>query len=364
MKASMRRVVIHGLAPVVLVLAACSESDNDALAARDASAGGGSGGTGGSVAEAGTDSEPSEAGDALDNDAPPADSSFVPDGPSVFTFLHGIPDARALQICFEGQGPSGFSPTSEPPLPDRLEGLAYAHAFSASTIPGIDLAAQGVRPVVYTGALEQIQGSTCDDLDPLPPDVRKTPLPVIPAGTLARERSVLLVATGCVGPAPEAGPMADVCGAPLSNDKGNATLLVASMERTPVADAMGLQVFAASLAASEVTVEQLTAFPAMSTVIARNVAPGEIAPRPPEDDLSRGNLGTSEEDNSLRTFTNDATEPVAVVPLVEALDRGGLSLDVLEDGQNYTIVLVGPKPGLEGGDWFNGFEMTVVPSAP
>jgi hypothetical protein len=49
--------------------------------------------------------------------------------------------------------------------------------------------------------------------------------------------------------------------------------------------------------------------------------------------------------------------------LPDALGRGGLALDDLKDGSNYTIVLVGPRPGLEG-DWFKSHDVVMIPSAP
>ena len=373
MNQSMQRVVKTAVV-LGLIAHGCSSSDHDALAARDASAGGGgSGGSGGSVIEAGdgdaapdaTDASDDALGDAVVVDGPPADSSFIPDGPSVFTFFHGLPDTRAIRVCFEAETSSGFEPLVMVPLPDDPVGLAYGEAFSASALPAVDLETQSVRPVLYAGELGLIDGSSCDQMEPLPQGVERVALQAIPAGTLARGRSVLMVAAGCVGgPGHDDGMQTDVCGADFVPPYGNATLLVASMERTPIPGALGLQVFAASLGAGKMTVDHLTAFPSMSTKIVKDITLGEMAPRPPMGELSVANLGTSAEENSLRVFADNAMEPSAVVLLTEALARGGVSLDTIEEGKNYTVVLVGPRPGAVSGTWFKDFSITVIANDP
>lgn len=354
-----------------LIAQGCSGADHDALAARDASAGGG--GAGGGVIEAGSADAAPDAADAADDvaddavfdDGPLADGSFGPDGPSVFTFFHGIPDARALRVCFEAETSNGFVPLDMAPLPDVVTGLPFGEALSASTLPGVDLETQSVRPVIYVGELGLIESAACDQMDPLPQGVERATLQALPAGTLSRGRSVLMVAAGCIGgPGHDDGLESAACGADFVPPNGNATLLVASMDRTPIPGALGLQVFAASLGAGKLTVDHRTEFPSMTATIAKDITVGAIAPRPPMDDLSVADLGTSAEENTLRVFADSASEPAAFVPLIDALARGGLSLDTVEDGKNYTLVLIGPKPGTIAGSWFKPFSITVIPNDP
>ncbi|MFW5740168.1 MAG: hypothetical protein ACOC1F_07365 [Myxococcota bacterium] len=346
-----------------MTAAGCSGTDHDALAARDAS----TGGSGGSIVDAGGSESDSGSADAPPDvvaDAPPPDSSFVADGPSVFTFVNGIPNARAVRICFEVETSSGFESLPMVPVPDALTGLAYGRAYTATSIPGADLDAQSVRPVVFTGELQYIDGKSCDELEVLPEGVGSARLQAVPTGTLARGRSVLMVAAGCVaGSDDEASVLEAVCGLGYMPSEGNASLLMASMERTSVG-AMGLQVFSAAKAAGKLTVEHVTAFPSMATTLVHNIAVGQMAPRPPTDALPVGNLGTSAEENSVRVFADNAAEPVAEELLTEALERGGLTLDALQDGKNYTVVMVGPKPAVGEGAWFRPFTVTVLPSDP
>lgn len=352
---------------LVLATAGCSGPDNSALVAKDASPSDGAGGSGGSILDApGTDvdAQPTDGGeDAPVLDAPPADSSFVSDGPSVFTFFHGIPNARAVRVCFEVQEGGALVPQAVRPVPDNALGLLYGSAFSGEGLDGVDLETHDVRPVVFAGALEKIAEDACDELDSPPEGVARVALEVIPAGSLARGRSVLMVASGCV-----AGPVDDpnataVCGPDFTPSKGNASLLIASMERTSPPGALGFQVFAGSRATAAMGLVHTTAFPSMSNLLASNLSPGKIAPRPPSTVLSVANLGTSPEENLLQVHGDNMLVASAVSLLTDALARGGLSLDALQDGKNYTVVVAGPSPALEG-SWYKPMVITVISSDP
>ncbi len=351
---------------VFILVAGCQGTNNDVLVAKDASTGGAggssTGGSGGAVMDGGEDGDSGSGGSQLTDAA--ADSSFVADGPSVFTFLHGIPNARALRVCFEAQTETGYAPTSHPPLPEDALGLPFGRALSQTTLPGVDLEAQAVRPAVYGGALELIDGKQCDQIVEPPQGVQRATLPAIPAGTLARGRSVLIVAVGCLGGLPYEQEVVEfVCGSGFVPDEGNAGLLVASMERTPLKQGMGTQVFAASLGSGLLSVDHVAASTAETRTIVRDLAAGKIAPRPPSKELSLQSLGTSPGDNLLRVYVDNSPDPSVVTLLSDALGRGGLSVDGLQDGSNYTIVLVGPRPGLEG-DWFKPHDVVMIPSAP
>ncbi len=361
----MRSLAFGAVLWVAFGTSACSGSDHDALAARDASSANGGAG-GGAIAEAGPLDAAHDA-DAVDasSDVAPIDSSFVPDGPSVFTFMNGVPNARGLRVCFEAQQPNGFAPTEALPLPESALGLPYGSAFSAETLDGIDLENTAVRPVIYGGDLAALKNKSCDQLTPLPEGVVQAALQSIPAGTLARGRSVLMVAAGCLGgDIPDAGDGQSVCGADFFPPFSNAKLFVASMERVGEANQLGIQVFAASAASDLVTIDHVVALPAGTNVLGQDLAAGEIYPRPPLYKFSVSGLGLKPENNSLRALTNNAPEPQLVVPLTEALTRGGLTLESISNGQNYTVVLVGPRLGTGAGAWHSGSMISVLPSAP
>ncbi|HQK20960.1 MAG TPA: hypothetical protein PLJ27_26090, partial [Polyangiaceae bacterium] len=355
--------MVATIVTVALSICGCSGPDTSALVANDASPG--------VVVDASVSNDASGADgnmndreiEASMDDVAPADSSFVHDGPSVFTFFHGIPNARALRLCFLAGKATSMVPLPVLAMPSDTLGLLYGSAFSAQSLEGADLAAQDIQPVVYTGAVETIQGRRCDELEAVPEKITRTILPVVPAGTLSRGRSVLMIAAGCAPMQVEDPDTQSVCGDDYSSEKGNVTMMVASMDRSSPAGAMGVQVISASKATEKLGLDHVTAFPYKATVLAASLSPGKIAPRPPSKELSVANLGTSSQENLLRVFVDNSMTPVAESLLTDALDRGGLSLSSLQDGKDYTVVVAGPNPGRQG-DWFHSMVITVLPSDP
>jgi hypothetical protein len=358
----------------ILASAGCAGADHDALASRDAATGG-SAGAGGSIVDAadqegdvvvldgGADADGTESGGDAELQL---DSSFGPDGPSVFTFVHGLSDAREIRVCFHVDVGGHFAALDVPPLPDDPVGLPFAESFSGSTLPGnIDLAATDVRPVVYVGALDEIVGRSCVELTAQWENVHPFTLAVIPAGTLAKQRSVLMVVAGCVGGLEHVDAYQEaVCGTGYASDKPSVRLLLASVDRTTQASAIGLQVFIGSLAPGAVSVDHLVAMPSKTTTLASGVMSGVLEPRPPSFALSKSDLGTDLGANSFRVFVDQATEPGVIAYLPDALARGGLGLNDFVDGANFTVVLVGPRADVPAGTWWNSPAFTVVRSAP
>jgi len=365
----------------VLVGLGCSDPDNSALVAKDASpdqhtggAGGAGGGGGGSKKDGGSDSadggkdsshDGADSKDAGQLDVQQPESGFVPDGPSVFTFFHGIPNVRNLRVCFEAQGPNGFAPLPVPPLPNTPLGMEFGTAFSLRELDGVDLETQAVRPIVYTGEIDLIGDALCDALGSFPNEVGRVALQVIPAGTLARQRSVLMVAAGCAAGSVAGWPnVAAVCGNGFDSSKGNVTLLMASMDRPTPKAYIGIQVFAASVASQPLGLDHLAASSNATVRFVSNLSLGKIAPRPPATTFAAVSLGSTPEENHLRVYVENASNPTVVQRLTDALARGGLSLDSLENGKNYTKVLAGPLPGMLATDWYRGHVVTVLPSDP
>jgi hypothetical protein len=338
----------------------CTGPDTTALVAKDASAG--ADGSKDGSAGASNDAGQGGGGQQVPQDAA-IESSFSPDGPSVFTFLHGIPNARAVRVCFEVQDGAGFSLTTSPPLPEKDLGLLFGRAFSTDSLTDVDLALQAIRPVVIGGALEIIVGNKCHQIDLSTQGLFWEALPALPAGTLDRGRSVLMVAAGCFSEPHEEEDSDVVCGPDFVPNKGNLRLLVASMERTPLEDTMGIQVFAASLGSSRLSVDHVAASTGEVKAVVRDLVAGKMAPRPPFKQLSLFSLGTEPQDNRWRVFVDNSAESEVDSLLPDALEKGGLTLDDLQDRKNFTIVLVGPKPGMEG-SWFKSHSVVMIPSAP
>ena len=360
-------VVLLGL----LASAGCAGGDHDALAARDAATGG-SAGAGGSIVDAASESSDAPVTDADDEEAGEADapqlldSSFGPDGPSVFTFVHGVVDASHLRVCFHAFTGGQFEALDVAPLPDEPLGLPFAESFTGSTLPGsIDLATTDVRPVVYVGELGSIAGRRCTQLATPPADVQKVPLAVIPAGTLAMQRSVLMVVAGCVGGVDHVDSYQEsICGKGYVSDKPTIRLLLASVDRATESSAIGLQVFIGSLSSGSFKVDHLAAMPSQTNTLASSAMTGALEPRPPTFALSESSLGTDIGKNTFRVFVDQSAEPGRIAYLPDALARGGLVQGDFVNGANFTVVLVGPRPDVPEGAWWRSPELTVVSNDP
>ncbi len=342
-------------------------SNHDALAATDA---------GPSLL---TDASADGVGDGLDDDATALDAGdgstdqavdspppIQPDGPSVFSFVHAIPDSPALRVCFAVRSGSSFTLLPVAPWPSDAAGLAYAHAASASTVPGnVDLGSTDIRPIVLTGDLSQLGTSTCEAMSTPPAGVQASSLPVIPRGTLTHGRHVIMAAAGCVGGDTHQDTAQEtICGDGYLPDHPTLTLYVASLDRAPSQDFIGLQVFNASLATPLSQVDHVVADPVTRTTIVSSLPPGAVAPSPPNYALTPGQLGGSGSANRLELFDSGMQQASSTVMVADAMARGGLASQDVVAGRNFTVVLVGPRAGTPDGAWWNGFTMTLLPSDP
>jgi hypothetical protein len=257
-----------------------------------------------------------------------------------------------------------LSPLDVAPLPEDAAGLGYARALVRSDLPGIDLAAQDIRPVAFSGDLAAIGGLQCDELESPPKGVTRSVLQILPAGSLSAGRSVLIVLAGCVGGEGHETSVAElVCGKGYTSSKPTAGLLVASMARAPVADRIGLQAFGGSLAAGTLTLRHVSS-ELFSNDLALDVPPGVISPKPPSTDLSVQTLGANPAEGRLNIYEKYQSVPTTYALLPDALARGGLTLTDLVDGRNYTVVWVGTRPGASPGTWWAPFTLLVVRSDP
>jgi hypothetical protein len=371
-----RSIVAHSPACVAIVaaVAGCSSPDHDALAARDWPSSGGAAGADAAASEAaGPKADaPRDAPRDVPTDTFPeawpevGEGGIYPDGPSVLTFLNGLADAPAIRVCFHARsGGASFAPLPVAPLPDAATGLVYAHAFRAASPPGgIDLASADVRPVVYSGDMSAIGALDCVSLATPAAGLVATSLPVLPAGTLNKGRSVLLVAAGCVGGSGHDDAAAvSACGQGYTSTTPTATLLVATMTRAPVDGHISMQAFAGSLPSQALTLEHITP-DAFASTIAYDVAVGTISPKPPHTNLSEALLGPQPAENRLRVSEKGQIVPVASVKLADALALGDLALGDFVNGRAYTAVWVGARPGLAPGKWWTGFAIALVRSDP
>lgn len=196
---------------------------------------------------------------------------------------------------------------------------------------------------------------------PNPPALRVHELPVLPPGTLSGGYSYLFAAAGCVG-----GPWYlhaeddKVCGAGYSGQATLVPMLVTMSRDTGLG--VGLQALHASRGTGELDVR--VAPPEGSVdlplYVARDLVQGVIAPRPPDTTRSRVLYGVPSSGYTLQILIDGSARLSESWDAVMA--RGGL--DDLVNENNYTLVLVGARPGLGIAEWWNKAAIAAIPADP
>lgn len=259
----MRNTFRYGLASIIVAgtalgatVVACGDDDNG---------GGSSSGTSGSVPEASTIDSPS--GDSATESG--TDSGKLPN--AKLTIVNAATDLGAgagfpvpggnngVRICF-GIGPNATI-TPLPPQPDRARGGApipgiFLGTGGALDSYGLDLEPLAVQPYVMNaktmaekGVLrgDAGPGKTCDEIlkpgavsatgAPFVENVDYWKIPSIPADTFKKNKSYVLVLSGCTADAIQAfaGPAGDKCGGSVTfadAGVGNLNVKVFEVDRT------------------------------------------------------------------------------------------------------------------------------------
>ena len=90
--------------------------------------------------------------------------------------------------------------------------------------------------------------------------------------------------------------------------------------------------------------------------------PSAISPRPPLLDYSATAFGSPIGASLLQLSSQGSSVPVYTSTWKDALALGGLS--GVKDGQNYALVLVGPRPNNAADKWWNGPRLVALPADP
>jgi hypothetical protein len=368
----------------------------------------GSGGAGGAAGHGGAAGEPEE------------DASSPPDGPWVLTWANGVSDIPAARLCFVPVlGGIEVPPASKPWPP---AGLAFGQQATLSAFEGIDLLTTELHP--YLVAPGAPAAATCREIleaaDAGAPG-SVVVLPILPAGTLAEQRSYLLVSTGCVktiftheppfvdasspgdarddGPAeadagaeaddgaaggdaapaladanaadarppevpPPTGPDPSVCGGDGKPGSGAATLLLFALSRHPTFDMLGLQAAHASAATPAMLVRMTPEDGQASLYLTSSVSSGQLSPRTPAL-FARHEFGTvlgaAKISIAPTTSTSVATFEST---LGEILARSGIAEEEFTTAKNFVLVLLGAAPGAHAGPGTQPFTAILVDSAP
>lgn len=389
----MRRAFGLGVGALLAVahVASCG-SDHDALKKKPPSGGG----TGGTELDATPDSEP----DAPTDQGP--DVFVEPSGTSKLTLLHGVVDAKRIAFCFSKVADGVPQPAVGAPLPSA--GLAYGSTLKLAAVPGLDPTNDAVLVHVLAGDFSLLAGKSCeeslalaktlseppdagsdaeppdasvaDDADadapadvvtelPPPPALRAADLPVLPAGTLSAGFSLLLAATGCIGGPAFASPSAPlICGTGYTPSTPTFGPLLVTLSRVGSSDALGLQVVNAARAADPIDIASShpkgSSIPAIA--VAYDVVFGSVSPRPPLLGYSATAFGSPISASTLDVSSQGSSVPLLSSTWKDALAAGGQS-DV-QNGSNYAVVLLGPRPNTLEAEWWNGPKLVVLASDP
>jgi hypothetical protein len=391
---------------IALAGASSCMTDHDALE-KQPNQGTGAGGAGNAVGFAGH-APISGGGNAVAGSAHGDDEA---PGASVLTLVHGVVDAPSIVVCFAKVGSDGSATPFGKPLSPAP--LAYGQSVVLPAISGADLAVDTLQPFVIAGELDLISELDCAAAVELarteeaaanpstgageaaggspgeagaasaagaagaPAEaqarLRARGLPAIPPNTLNGGRSYALVAAGCMGGAGYSAAHAeDYCGQGYSERSPTVTEVFAALSRATSVSHVGLQLLHASLATDPISVSSVAAFPATDSPvsIAMNDAEGGLLPRPAYIAHAAFDYGStrgfalqfvaSREDS---TQTNVQNVTLLTEPWTDVLALGGIP--ALEDGSNYTLVLIGPladsKPGAA---FWNRPAVTMVKSDP
>lgn len=289
--------------------------------------------------------------DARDADATDASLDVAP-AHFAATLVNGLADARAARFCFARVAAGVETPVAGAPIPDAPAGLAFAASTALAVPSGVDAATTALRPYALVGDLGAIGARRCEAL--LARDagaaVAALALPVLAPGTLAGDRSVLVVASSCPGEQPAA--------------TGNPTLYVVATSRATAAGKLALAALHASAASGTVSLVLVPDGALTEIPLASSLARGALGPRPPLVDAAKTDLGPSPAAARLSVRDPFSSIEMASLPLGAALAPDAGAPVELSDGKGYAFVLLGAQPTLANGGYWNATALAVVPSDP
>lgn len=347
--------LVLGRAPYFLltlaaVIAACG--DGSSPLARDPDGGaGGVGGGGGSEATSTTSTGQGGVGGVVE-----------PPGPTTVTLVNGIVDDDAVRFCFR---PFPSADTGLLPWPGPT-GLGYARAGVLDSITSVIPAGSDVEAFVVGGALEQVGAANCDQLiDNAPAGVLVRSMGVLPQSALEAERSLLFVASGCLGgPGHEDENDDLICGVGYDPSFGNASLVAGFMSRISRSNGVAMQFVQASQGTTTYDLRLRPTLEGAATLVVPSWSVGSIAPFPPYSSLSRSAFLSPAQTQVGFFATNNSTTGIFEQSWGDIFANGTLDLNAVDDGDNLVFIAVGPAAPIQASDWWNGITFTVVAGDP
>jgi hypothetical protein len=291
--------------------------------------------------------------------------------------VHGVVDAPRLYFCLES-GDSLHGPYPE-------SGLEFGETVvlsdnDAEELRGEENELLAIAPLSSdaaerscSGLLSEVQLAE-ESLDASSPDagIREVPRAAtvvsLGAATLAEDRSYLLVAAGCLSQQGRTGDeLLAVCGPNYRPNQASLRPSLGLLSRIKSSSAVALQLLPASAASPAINVRSVPGNigNGVVTALVSDARFGELRPAPPLRTLTVETLGqplwTVQLEVTAETF--DIAESGAWETLWEIARVKG-DLPALENGRGYTLVLVGPRPWIEGSGFWQDATFTLVDNDP
>ncbi|WP_438041471.1 hypothetical protein [Sorangium sp. So ce128] len=290
-----------------------------------------------------------------------------PPGPTKLTVVNGISDHDAVRFCFLAY-PDGTGAGVDP-WPGAAAGLAFARAQEVEPLGAAIPEGASLRAHVIAGDLRATEGLDCAEILALAAEsaapIVAAGLPVLPAPVFAEEKSLLVVATGCLGGEGHTHESEkEGCGDAYTIDTPTAGLVAVAMSRRTSFDRVSLQVAHASAATPVVHVELTPGREdATGVTLAQDLSYGAIAPFPPSTGFSVSDLGALDE---VAIETRDPIEGMVTssVPMREILASSDVPAADIGDGQGFVLVAVGAAPGAEQGGFWHPLTYSLLRANP
>ena len=334
-------------------------------------------------------------------------SDDEPPGKSVLTIVNGVVDAPSVVLCWAKLDSTGGATPFGEPLTDKP--FEYGQNLVLADVAGAKLDTDTLEPLLIAGELDLITGLNCENAVARAQDevasaidentraseaaqagaggeggtadvtsaggeggvpsyevrsrLRLGNLPAIPPATLNAGRSILYVATGCVGGTTyNAAKSEEYCGAGYTEQQPTLSGVLVSLSRRVQFGETGMQFVHASLATPPADVSSHPPFPSTDSgiQIATAVLEGQASPHSALLTHSALEYGSALSYSVQISAQNTA---VSSEPWLDVLARGGLK--ALEDSSTYALVLMGPRVDhAKPTPLWNPSALTVIPVDP
>ncbi len=339
------------IALAAALVGACS-GDHDRLAKGQGGSGGSGTGSGGDTTSTSTSTSGSGGGGGI----------VEPPGPTRLTVVNGVVDHDAVRFCFLPYPDPGGSAVL--PWPG-VEGLPFARGAAIEPDEAVPFEGD-VELVIMAGSLAATGGKDCLELvQNTPAGVELSSIGVLPASVLDEQKSLLLVANGCLGGPGHSHEQEEIaCGPGYSEAAPNVSVLAGFMSRMTSDMKVAMQFAQGSSALPDLRLRVQPGEAGAQPALAVDTwTPGAIAPFPPLTSLSQADLLVIDQ-AQLALYNTSSSNSIHSASWASAFSNSTLSSADVVDGAGLVFIAVGASWELGEGPWWHGYTYTVVTPDP